>query len=131
MTVQNFRVKAGGQYGISAEGNNITIQNNDIKGVKASGDGDLNAITAFGDGLQILYNTAIDFVVGDPGGSHTDFFQTWISTAHPDGSRDVAIRATKPPVRRTRRWTTVSPASTSASWRRGAVAVGTRVEPAS
>jgi hypothetical protein len=95
VTVQNFRVEAGGQYGISAEGNNITIQNNDIKGVKVSGDGDLNAITAFGDGLQILYNTAIDFVVGDPGDSHTDFFQTWISTSHPNGSRDVVIRGNK------------------------------------
>ena len=95
VTVQNFRVRANGQYGIWAEGRNITIQNNDIKGVKVSGDGDLNAITGFGDGLRILYNTAIDFVAGDPGGSHTDFFQTWISTSHPHGSRDVVIRGNK------------------------------------
>jgi len=95
VTVQNFRVKANGQYGIWAEGKNITIQNNDIKGVKVSGDGDLNAITGFGDGLRILYNTAIDFVSGDPGGSHTDFFQTWISSSHPDGSRDVVIQGNK------------------------------------
>jgi Alginate lyase len=95
VTVQNFRVRAGSQYGIRAEGKNITIQNNDIKDVKVSGDGDLNAITAFGDGLRILYNTAIDFVTGDPGDSHTDFFQTWISDGHPSGSRDVLIQGNK------------------------------------
>ena len=95
VTVQNFRIRADSQYGVLAEGRNITIQNNDIKDLKVSGDGDLNAITAFGDGLRILYNTAVDFVSGDPGGSHTDFFQTWISDSHPTGSRDVTIAGNK------------------------------------
>lgn len=77
VVVQNFRVQATGQYGIDSRGTHITIQNNDIKGVKKSGDGDLNAITFVGDYHSIRHNTAIDFVSGDPGGSHTDAIQTW------------------------------------------------------
>ena len=77
VVVQNFRVQATGQYGIDSKGTHITIQNNDIKGVEKSGDGDLNAITFVGDHHSILYNTAIDFVSEDPGDSHTDAIQTW------------------------------------------------------
>jgi hypothetical protein len=77
VVVQNFRVQATGQYGIDSRGTHITIQNNDIKGVRVSGDGDLNAITFVGDYHSIRYNTAIDFVSGDPGDSHTDAIQTW------------------------------------------------------
>jgi hypothetical protein len=77
VVVQNFKVQATGQYGIDSQGTHITIQNNDIKGVKESGNGDLNAITFVGDYHSIRYNTAIDFVSGDPGDSHTDGIQTW------------------------------------------------------
>ncbi|HZE40122.1 MAG TPA: hypothetical protein VE172_15045 [Stackebrandtia sp.] len=98
VVVQNCRVDAQQQYGIfSDNSNNVTIQNNDIKGVMndGDGDGDLNAITFFGNGTKILYNTAIDFVDGDPGDSHTDFIQTWVSDSHPIASDDVEVRNNK------------------------------------
>ncbi|MEU1811774.1 discoidin domain-containing protein [Micromonospora aurantiaca (nom. illeg.)] len=94
VVVQNCRVDAQQQYGIYSDNNtNVTIQNNDIKNVKAPGD--LNAITFFGNGHKILYNTAINFVTGDPGNSHTDFIQTWVSSSHPVASDDVQIRHNK------------------------------------
>ncbi|WP_163506045.1 discoidin domain-containing protein [Fodinicola acaciae] len=94
VVIQNCRVDAQQQYGIYSDNNtNVTIQNNDIRGVK--GPGDLNAITFFGNGHKILYNTAINFVTGDPGDSHTDFIQTWVSSSHPTASDDVQIRGNK------------------------------------
>jgi hypothetical protein len=95
VVVQNFRVNANSQYGIYSEGTNITIQNNDIKGVRPTGDGDLNAITFFGNGTKIMYNTGIDFVTGDPGDSHTDAIQTWVSSSHPTASANVIIKGNK------------------------------------
>jgi hypothetical protein len=95
VTVQNFRINARRQYGVYAEGRDIIIQNNDIANVKASGDGDLNAITGFGENLRVLFNTAMNFVTGDPGASHTDFFQTWISSSHPTGSTGLEVRGNK------------------------------------
>lgn len=94
VVLQNCRVDARQQYGIYSDNNtDVTIQNNDIKGVR--GPGDLNAITFFGDGHKILYNTAVNFVTGDPGDSHTDFIQTWVSSSHPIASDDVQIRGNK------------------------------------
>jgi hypothetical protein len=94
VVIQNCRVDAEQQYGIYSDNNtNVTIQNNDIKGVE--GPGDLNAITFFGNGHKILYNTAVNFVTGDPGDSHTDFIQTWVSRSHPTASDDVQIRSNK------------------------------------
>jgi parallel beta-helix repeat protein len=95
ITVQNYRVYGNGQYGIVTEGSNNTIQNNDIKGIKVSGDGDLNAITWFGNGTRILFNTAENYVEGDPGDSHTDACQTWVSSSHPVASSDVEIRGNR------------------------------------
>lgn len=96
VVIQNCYVDAQQQYGIYSDNHdNVTIQNNDIKGVTPSGDGDLNAITFFGNKTKILYNTAIDFVSGDPGDSHTDFIQTWVSDSHPTASDDVEIRFNK------------------------------------
>jgi len=79
VVVQNCRIDATGQYGVDAKGSNfVTVQNNDIKGVQISGDGDLNAITFYGNNHKYLYNTAINFVeVENAGGSHTDAIQTW------------------------------------------------------
>lgn len=94
-TVQNCNVRPGSQYGIYSEGDNNTIQNNDIKNLKPSGDGDLNAITFFGNKTKIQYNTAIDFVGTNPGDSHTDFIQTWVSGSHVVASDDVVIRGNK------------------------------------
>lgn len=95
VVVQNFNINANSQYGALLDGNNITFQNNDIKGVKPTGDGDLNAITAFGNNIKIKYNTAINFVSGDPGDSHTDFIQTWVSSSHPVGSANWEIIGNK------------------------------------
>lgn len=95
VTVQNFRIVAGGQYGAVIDANNVVFQNNDITGVKPSGDGDLNAITAFGNNIKICYNTALNFVVGDPGTSHTDFIQTWVSSSHPVASSNWEIVGNK------------------------------------
>lgn len=94
VVIQNCRVVAEQQYGIYSDNNtNVTIQNNDIKGIE--GPGDLNAITFFGDKTKIQYNTAVNFVDGDPGDSHTDFIQTWVSDSHPTASDDVEIRFNK------------------------------------
>lgn len=96
VTVQNFRINANSQYGALLDGNNIVFQNNDIKGLTPTGDGDLNAITAFGNNLKIKYNTAINFVgVSDPGASHTDFIQTWVSSSHPVASANWEIVGNK------------------------------------
>lgn len=94
--VQNYKVNAQSQYGIYINNRTgVTVQNCDIKGVKVSGDGDLNAITFFGNDIKILYNTAVDFVEGDPGGSHTDAIQTWVSSSHPIASTNVLIKGNK------------------------------------
>jgi parallel beta-helix repeat protein len=66
ITVQNCKVTANSQYGIYSEGTGNTIQNNDIKGLKPTGDGDMNAITFFGNNTKIQFNTAIDFVRFEP-----------------------------------------------------------------
>jgi pectate lyase len=95
VVVQNFRIRAHSQYGAYLDGNNITFQNNDIKDVEPTGDGDLNAITAFGNNIKIKYNTAINFVTVDPGDSHTDFIQTWVSDSHPVASANWEIIGNK------------------------------------
>lgn len=96
VTVQNCRVNAQSQYGIYSSGDNNVLQNNDIKGLKPTGDGDMNAFTFFGNKMVIQFNTAIDFVgVPDAGDSHTDFIQTWVSSSHPTASSDVVIRSNK------------------------------------
>jgi hypothetical protein len=95
VVVQNFRINAGSQYGAFIDASNVTFQNNDIKGVKVSGDGDLNAITAFGNNITIQFNTAINYVSGDPGSSHTDFIQTWVSSSHPTASANWKIIGNK------------------------------------
>lgn len=95
VTVQNYRIVAGGQYGAVLDADDVTLQNCDISGITPSGDGDLNAITAFGDRIKIRYNTAINFVSGDPGDSHTDFIQTWVSGSHPKAGKDWEIVGNK------------------------------------
>lgn len=95
VTIQNFNVRSGNQYGIYTEGTGITIQNNDIKDLRSTGDGDMNAITFFGNNTTIAYNTAIDFVGGPAGDSHTDFIQTWVSSSHPTASSNVNIVGNK------------------------------------
>ena len=95
VAVQNYRIRSGNQYGVVIDADNVILQNCDISNVRVSGDGDLNAITAWGNNIFILYNTAIDFVSGDPGDSHTDAIQTWVSSSHPKASAYWVIRGNK------------------------------------
>jgi len=78
--VQNYRVRPRNNLGISigygdSKVHHVVVQNNDIKDVM--GPGDINAMEMWGNDIVIAYNTAIDMVTGDAGGSHTDFIQTW------------------------------------------------------
>lgn len=91
VVVQNFKIFSNNQYGCFIEADNVTFQNNDIKGLSPTGDGDLNAMTVFGSDIKILYNTMIDFVGTDPGDSHTDGIQTWISSSHSRASNNWEI----------------------------------------
>lgn len=86
VVVQNFQVRAKKNLGIGIGGttvdakvHHVVVQNNDIKDVMAPGD--LNVMEMFGDNITIAYNTAIDAITGDAGGSHTDFVQTWNTKA--------------------------------------------------
>ena len=94
ITVQNYRVNADGQYGIVIQDtSNVIVQNCDIFNVHAPGD--LNVITMFGNNLKILFNTAVNPITGDPGSSHTDFIQTWVSSSHPTASTGWEIRGNR------------------------------------
>jgi chondroitinase B-like protein len=95
VAVQNYNIRSGNQYGVVIDASNVILQNCDIADVRVSGDGDLNAITAWGNDIFILYNTAVNFVGGDPGDSHTDAIQTWVSTSHPTASSRWTIRGNK------------------------------------
>jgi hypothetical protein len=85
VVVQNYKVRPRHNLGIGIGGSSsvtdsmvhhVVVQNNDIKEL-LGGTGDLNAMEMFGDNIVIAYNTAIDAIIGDAGGSHTDFVQTW------------------------------------------------------
>lgn len=94
--IQNYNIRPNSQYAVYITGSNVTVQNCDIKNVSVSGDGDLNAITLLeGSNIDILYNTAINYVSGDPGGSHTDFIQTWVSSSHPTPVNNVRVIGNK------------------------------------
>jgi hypothetical protein len=97
VVVQNYRIQSGSQYGVVFDdASNVTLQNCDISNVRVSGDGDLNAITLWGgSNVTIRYNTAVNFVAGDPGGSHTDVIQTWVSSSHPNAARNVLVVGNK------------------------------------
>jgi hypothetical protein len=81
VVVQNYKSRPRHNLGISigygdAKVNHVVVQNNDVKEL-LGGTGDLNAMEVWGDDITIAYNTAIDAITGDAGGSHTDFIQTW------------------------------------------------------
>lgn len=95
VAVQNYNIRSGNQYGVVIDADNVILQNCDIANVRPSGDGDLNAITAWGSNIFILYNTAVNFVGTDPGASHTDFIQTWVSSSHPKASSNWTIKGNK------------------------------------
>ena len=94
--VQNYNIRPGSQYGAYITGSHVTLQNCDIKNVMVSGDGDLNAITMLeGSFNKILFNTAINYVSGSPGSSHTDCLQTWVSSSHPTACSNIQIVGNK------------------------------------
>lgn len=96
IVVQNYNVRPNSQYGVYITGSNVTIQNCDIKDIKVSGDGDLNCFTLLeGSNIDILYNTAINYVTGDPGDSHTDWIQTWVSSSHSTPVNNVRVIGNK------------------------------------
>jgi len=96
IVVQNYNIRPNSQYGAYITGSNVTLQNCDIKNVMVSGDGDLNAITMLeGSHNKILYNTAINYVSGSPGSSHTDCLQTWVSSSHPTACSNIQIIGNK------------------------------------
>lgn len=90
--IQNYNVRPNSQYAFYITGSHVTVQNCDIKNVSVSGDGDLNAFTLLeGSYIDLLFNTSINFVSGDPGDSHTDWCQTWVSSSHPTPVSNVRI----------------------------------------
>jgi hypothetical protein len=93
VVVQNYLIQSGNQYGVVFDdASNVTLQNCDISNVRVSGDGDLNAITVWGGSKnKIRYNTAVNYVSGDPGDSHTDWIQTWVSSSHPNAATNYEI----------------------------------------
>jgi hypothetical protein len=93
ITVQNYYIQSGNQYGVVFdEASNCVLQNCDIANVKLSGDGDLNAITAWGGtNNRIKFLTAVNYISGSPGDSHTDFLQTWVSSSHPNPATNYQI----------------------------------------
>jgi hypothetical protein len=94
--VQNYNIRPNSQYGVYLTGSHITIQNCDIKNIVVSGDGDLNAITMLeGSYNKILFNTAVNYVSGNPGSSHTDCVQTWVSSSHPTPCSNIQIIGNK------------------------------------
>lgn len=94
VTVQNFFVRGGGNAGIYCQAENCTIQNNDIALINEGGEGDINAITFFGDGTKILYNN-IDNLADPPlNGSHTDGIQSW-ATPSKNSSSNVLIKGNR------------------------------------
>lgn len=95
VVIQNYRINANNQYAAFIEANNVTLQNCDMKGLTPTGDGDLNVITMFGNDIKIRYNTAVNPVQGDPGDSHTDAIQTWVSSSHPNASQNCQVIGNK------------------------------------
>lgn len=96
--VQNYYGQSGNQYGVVFDNaSNCTLQNCDISNVRPSGDGDMNAITIWGgSNNKIRYNSAVNFVgVSDPGSSHTDWIQTWVSSSHPTAATNYQIVGNK------------------------------------
>ena len=94
--VQNYYIQPNSQYGVYITGSHVTVQNCDISHISVSGDGDLNAITLLeGSDIKIRYNTAVNYVSGDPGGSHTDAIQTWVSSSHPTAVSNVQVIGNK------------------------------------
>jgi len=93
VVVEGFVSRGADSTGIWVQGENITVQNNEVTQVRWTGE-DLDAIRFFGDGTKILNNRVHDLEgTSEIGDSHVDCIQTF-ATSGP-GSSDVVIQGNR------------------------------------
>jgi hypothetical protein len=93
VVVEGFVSRGADSTGIWVQGENITVQDNEITQVNFTGE-DLDAIRFFGDGTKILNNRVYDLEgTSDVGDSHVDCIQTF-ATSGP-GSSNVLIQGNR------------------------------------
>jgi hypothetical protein len=90
--VEGFVSSGADSTGIVANGENITLQNNEVTQVEYTGD-DVDAIRFFGDGARILNNRVHDLEGNDVEDSHVDCIQTFAVSG--PGSSDVVIQGNR------------------------------------
>jgi hypothetical protein len=92
VVVEGFVSRGADSTGIVANGENITVRNNEITQVDYAGD-DVDAIRFFGDGSQILNNRVYDLEANDVEDSHVDCIQTFAVDL--PGSSNVVIQGNR------------------------------------
>jgi hypothetical protein len=92
VVVEGFVSSGADSTGIVANGENITVRNNEITQVDYDGD-DVDAIRFFGDGIQILNNRVYDLEGNDVEDSHVDCIQTFAVDL--PGSSNVVIQGNR------------------------------------
>lgn len=78
VVIQNFKFTNCASNCIYVEGDDLTIQHNEISQVFFDGD-DIDGMRFFGDDITIRANRAFDILSGPKSGAHLDCFQTWSS----------------------------------------------------
>ncbi|GAA5110777.1 right-handed parallel beta-helix repeat-containing protein [Pseudonocardia adelaidensis] len=92
VVVEGFVSKGAESTGIVANGENVTVRDNEITQVDYAGD-DVDAIRFFGDGAQILNNHVYDLEGNEVEDSHVDCIQTF--AVNMPGSSDVVIQGNR------------------------------------
>ncbi len=92
VVVEGFVSRGADSTGIVADGENITVRNNEVTQVDYAGD-DVDAIRFFGDGTQILNNRVYDLEGNDVEDSHVDCIQTFAVDG--PGSSNVVIQGNR------------------------------------
>jgi hypothetical protein len=93
VVVQGFVSHEADSTGIWARGENVTVADNLVTGVRYTDD-DVDGIRFFGDGFKVLHNTIRDLEgTSEIGDSHVDCMQTY-ATSQP-GSSDVLIQGNR------------------------------------
>lgn len=92
VVVEGFVSKGADSTGIVANGENVTVRDNEITQVEYAGD-DVDAIRFFGDGAQILNNRVYDLEANDVEDSHVDCIQTF--AVELPGSSNVVIQGNR------------------------------------
>ncbi len=90
--VEGFVSSGAESTGIVSNGENVTLQNNEVTQVEYTGD-DVDAIRFFGDGARILNNRVYDLEGNDVEDSHVDCIQTFAVSG--PGSSDVVIQGNR------------------------------------